>query len=87
MYYFIRDLRTNPYEEWANITLAGIAYLLFKNNVYGSIGWPYIRTQAPGVMSFTPLSGRRLGKLDESMFQDMFTWLERCLENTTPVIF
>jgi len=34
MYYFIRDLRTKPYEEGANITLAGIAYLI-KSEVYG----------------------------------------------------
>jgi len=38
MYYYIRDLRTNPYEEGANITLAGIAYLIIKSEVYGSIG-------------------------------------------------
>jgi len=31
----IRDLRTNPYEEGAIITLAGIAYLIIKNEVYG----------------------------------------------------
>jgi len=34
MYYYIRDLRTNSYEEGANITLAGIAYLI-KSEGYG----------------------------------------------------
>ena len=38
MYYYIRDLRTNGYEEGANITLARIVYLIFKSVVYGSIG-------------------------------------------------
>jgi len=38
MYYYIRDLRTNPYEEGANIILAGMAYLIIKREVYGSIG-------------------------------------------------
>jgi len=70
-----------------DITLAGIAYLIVKSEVYGFIGWPYIRTQASQAMSFTEVSGRRLGILDESMSQDMFNWLERCLENSTPLIF
>jgi len=34
MYYYTRDLRTNPYKEGANITQAGIAYLI-KSEVYG----------------------------------------------------
>jgi len=38
MYYYISDLRINPYEEGANIALAGIAYLIFKSAVYGFIG-------------------------------------------------
>ena len=38
MYYYIGNLRTNPYVKGAHITLAGIAYLIFKSEVYGSIG-------------------------------------------------
>ena len=72
---------------FSSITLAGIAYLIIKSEVYGFIRWPHIRTQAPGVMSFTEASGRRLGILNESTFQDMFNWLEQCLEITTPLIF
>jgi len=40
------------------VTLAGIAYLIIKSEVYGSIGLPYIRTYAPEVMSFLEASGR-----------------------------
>jgi len=58
MYYYIRDLRTNPEEEGANITLAGIAYLIIKSEIYSSIGGPYIRTYAPKVMSLLEASGR-----------------------------
>jgi len=68
------------------ITLAGIAYLILKSEVYGLIQGPYIQTYAHEVMSFLEASGRRLGPLDESMFQDMFDWLERCLEKTTALI-
>jgi len=39
------------------ITLAGIAYLIIKSEVYGSIGGPYIRSYAPVVMSFLEASG------------------------------
>jgi len=43
MYYFAciiykRFEDKNPYEEGANITLAGIAYLIIKSEVYGFIG-------------------------------------------------
>ena len=87
IYYYIRDLRTNPYEAGANITLGGIAYLIIKSEVYGFIEWPYIQTYAPEVMSFQEASGRRLGLLEGSTFRDLFNWLGRCLANTTPLIF
>jgi len=54
------------------ITLAGIAYPIFKSEVYGLIGRSYIGTHAPEVMSFSEASGRQLRTLNESMFQDMF---------------
>jgi len=37
LYYYIRDLRTNPYEERANIILAGMAYLIIKSEIYSFI--------------------------------------------------
>jgi len=64
-------LRTNPYEEGANIALAGIAYLIFKSEVYGFIERSYIRTHDPEVISFSEASERGLGTREESTFQDM----------------
>jgi len=54
------------------ITLAGIAYLILKSEVYGLIQGSYMRTYAHEFMSFLEASGRRLRQLDESTFQDMF---------------
>ena len=60
-----------------NITLVGIAYLIFKREPYGFIGWPYVQTHVPGVMTFLEASGSQHELLDEGTFQDMFNWLER----------
>jgi len=60
------------HELWLGkvITLAGIAYLIFMSEVYGSIRSPYMRTYAPKVKGFLEASGRQLGPLDESTFKD-----------------
>ena len=46
--------------------------LIIKPKVYGFIGWLYVRTHAPWVISFLEASERRLRLLDGSTFQDMF---------------